>query len=72
MLLNIELPENLSIEHSGGDGWTILHGDAMRVLPHFQPDSFDALITDPPLCVRRMEPEREKQDYQSEIQQHEQ
>ena len=32
------------VEHSGGDGWTILHGDAMRVLPHFQPDSFDALI----------------------------
>ena len=48
MPLNIELPENLSIEHSGGDGWTILHGDAMRVLPHFQTNSFDALITDPP------------------------
>ena len=48
MLLHIELPENVTIEHSGGDGWTILHGDTLRILPHFQPGSFSALITDPP------------------------
>lgn len=28
--------------------WDILHGDAMQILSHFEPDTFDALITDPP------------------------
>ena len=35
-------------EHRGGDGWTILHGDALDIIPHFQPGAFDAVITDPP------------------------
>lgn len=35
-------------EHCGGDGWTILHGDALDIIPHFQPGAFDAVITDPP------------------------
>ena len=32
-------------EHRGGDGWTILHGDALDIIPHFQPGAFDAVIT---------------------------
>lgn len=35
-------------EHTGGDTWTILHGDALQILPQFKPDVFDAVITDPP------------------------
>ena len=31
-------------EHRGGDGWTILHGDALDIIPHFQPGAFDAVI----------------------------
>lgn len=36
------------MEHTGGEGWTILHGDTLSLLRSFQPGSFDALITDPP------------------------
>lgn len=43
--LYTELP---LIEHTGGEGWTILHGDALSLLRSFAPGSFDALITDPP------------------------
>ena len=35
-------------EHRGGDHWTILHGDAMRIVPQFEKNAFDAVITDPP------------------------
>ena len=35
-------------EHRGGDHWTILHGDAMRIVPQFERNAFDAVITDPP------------------------
>ena len=35
-------------EHRGGDHWTILHGDAMRIVPQFERNVFDAVITDPP------------------------
>ena len=38
----------LPIEHSGGDGWTILHGDTLQIIRAFKPQVFDALITDPP------------------------
>ena len=38
----------LPMEHSGGDGWTILHGDTLQVIRAFKPQVFDALITDPP------------------------
>ena len=36
------------VEHTGGEGWTILHGDTLSLLRSFAPGSFDALITDPP------------------------
>ena len=36
------------MEHSGGDGWTILHGDTLQVIRAFKPQVFDAIITDPP------------------------
>ncbi|MCI5729221.1 MAG: site-specific DNA-methyltransferase [Clostridia bacterium] len=36
------------IEHSGGDGWTILHGDTLKVISECKPEVFDAVITDPP------------------------
>ena len=38
----------LPLEHSGGDGWTILHGDTLQIIRAFKPQVFDALITDPP------------------------
>ena len=38
-----ELPE-----HTGGDGWTILHGDCLRLMREMQDGVFDAVITDPP------------------------
>lgn len=36
------------IEHRGGDGWTILHGDMLNIIQSFEPGVFDAVITDPP------------------------
>ena len=42
------VPDFIMPEHRGGDGWTILHGDALDIIPHFQPGAFDAVITDPP------------------------
>ena len=41
-------PTLLELEHSGGDGWTILHGDTLQMIRAFKPQAFDALITDPP------------------------
>ena len=35
-------------EHCGGDRWSILHGDSLQILRQFVPNSFDAIITDPP------------------------
>lgn len=34
------------MEHSGGDGWTILHGDTLQVIRAFKPQVFDAIITE--------------------------
>ena len=51
LLLNKEpliFTEPPLMEHTGGEGWTILHGDTLSLLRSFQPGSFDALITDPP------------------------
>lgn len=28
--------------------WEIICGDALKVLPQFEPNTFDAVITDPP------------------------
>ena len=38
----------LPLEHSGGEGWSILHGDMLRIVKAFNPGVFDAIITDPP------------------------
>ena len=48
--LNLIMKENakLTIEHSGGDGWTILHGDMLNLMRSFESGVFDAVITDPP------------------------
>ena len=35
-------------EHCGGDRWSILHGDSLQIIRQFEPNSFDAIITDPP------------------------
>ena len=35
-------------EHTGGDGWTLLHGDTLSIVRAFKPGVFDAVITDPP------------------------
>ena len=47
-LTDMVKPDIMPIEHSGGDGWTILHGDAPRIIRSFRPGVFDAVITDPP------------------------
>ena len=35
-------------EYTGGESWTILHGDTLKLVKAFQPGIFDAVITDPP------------------------
>ena len=35
-------------EYTGGEKWTILHGDTLKLVKAFQPGIFDAVITDPP------------------------
>ena len=34
-------------EYTGGEKWTILHGDTLKLVKAFQPGIFDAVITDP-------------------------
>ena len=46
--LNILNPDFRMPEHCGGDRWLILHGDSLQILRQFEPNSFDAIITDPP------------------------
>lgn len=48
--LNLIMNENakLTVEHSGGDGWTLLHGDTLSIVRAFKAGVFDAVITDPP------------------------
>lgn len=57
-------------EHRGGDGWTILHGDALDIIPHFQPGAFDAVITTRPMRAAG-KAERENPHDQPEVQQYE-
>ena len=33
--------------------WEILQGDALQIIPTFAPNTFDAVITDPPASMRR-------------------
>ncbi len=46
--LNILNPDFRMPEHCGGDRWSILHGDSLQIIRQFVPNSFDAIITDPP------------------------
>ena len=46
--LNILDPDFRMPEHCGGDRWSILHGDSLQILRQLEPNSFDAIITDPP------------------------
>lgn len=50
--------------------WEIIHGDALKVLREFAPNTFDAVITDPPLCLWGSNPGGEKQVHRQEIFQH--
>ena len=54
----------LPMEHSGGDGWTILHGDTLQVIRACKPQVFDAIITDPPYASGGWKP-AEKKDRKS-------
>lgn len=38
----------LPLEYSGGAGWVLLHGDALQIVKAFEPNVFDAVVTDPP------------------------
>ena len=53
--LNLIMNENakLTVEHSGGDGWTILHGDMLNLMRSFESGVFDAGHHRPALCQRR-------------------
>lgn len=43
------ITENADVmEYTGGDGWAILHGDALSLIKNFHGQVFDAVITDPP------------------------
>ena len=46
--LNILNPNFRMPEHCGGDRWSLLHGDSLQILRQFEPNRFDAIITDPP------------------------
>ena len=46
--LNILNPDFRMPEHCGGDRWSILHGDSLQIIRQFEPNRFDAIITDPP------------------------
>ena len=46
--LNIFNPNFQIPEHCGSDHWSILHGDSLQIIRKFEPNSFDAIITDPP------------------------
>ena len=35
-------------ESAGGERWRILHGDTLKLVKALKPESFDAVITDPP------------------------
>ena len=52
--LNILNPDFRMPEHCGGDRWSILHGDSLQILRQFEPNSFDAIITDPPYASGRL------------------
>ena len=41
--------------------WEIIHGDALKVLCEFAPNTFDAVITDPPYASGGPDPGGEKQ-----------
>ena len=54
------------MEHSGGEKWSIIHGDTLQVIKSFQPKTFDALITDPPYASGGWKPsEKTSQKYSS-------
>lgn len=47
--LKIAMEEGyVPVEHTGGYGWTMMHGDMLSIMRSFQPNTFDAIITDPP------------------------
>ena len=48
------------------DKWTILHGDALKLLGEFSPGTFNAVITDPPYASRGRT-QGEKQIYHQEV-----
>ena len=54
----------LTVEHSGGDGWTILHGDMLNLMRSFESGVFDAVITDPPYRQRRSQPDGQEPHHQ--------
>ena len=54
--LIVDPDTQLNIEHSGDDGWTILHGDMLSIVKAFKPGVFDAVITDPPYASGGIKP----------------
>ena len=73
--LNILNPDFRMPEHCGGDRWSILHGDSLQIIRQFEPNSFDAVITDPPYASggsSQTTKDHQEPQHQREVQQHEQ
>ncbi len=70
--LNILDPDFRMPEHCGGDRWSILHGDSLQILRQFEPNSFDAIITDPPYASGGSSQTTKNRSTSEKVQQYEQ
>ena len=61
----------LPLEHSGGDGWTILHGDTLQIIRAFKPQVSTPSSPIRPMLRAAGKPSEKKPHHQPEVQQHE-
>ena len=61
------MSDNITAIHPS---WEIIHGDALKVLREFAPNTFDAVITDPPYASGGPDPGGEEQIHRQEVFQH--
>ncbi len=61
LLVTFDMDIFNNVDHTGGENWTILHSDTLQLIRAFQPESFDALITDPPYASGGWKPNEKNQ-----------